>query len=72
MIKVTMLVKRHEDRYETEFTFDSSESKPQAAGALAEFFRKKSMSSQDWQAGIGSKLWSGAERCDCLYGEDGF
>jgi len=41
MIKVTMLVKRHEDRYETEYTFDSSESKPQAADALAEFFRKK-------------------------------
>ncbi len=41
MIKVTMIVKRHEDRYETEFTFDSSESKPKDVEALAEFFRKK-------------------------------
>ena len=41
MIKVNMIVKRQEDRYETEITFDSSESKPEAVEALTAFFRRK-------------------------------
>lgn len=41
MIKVTMIVKRHEDRYEVEFTFDSSESGPENCRLMADFLRKK-------------------------------
>lgn len=41
MIKVNLIVKRHEDRVETEFSFDSSESKVEYVQALAEFLRKK-------------------------------
>ncbi len=41
MIKVTLIVKRHEDRFETELSFDSSESKVEYVQAVAEFLRKK-------------------------------
>lgn len=41
MIKVTLIVKRHEDRFETELSFDSSESKVEYVQALAEFLKKK-------------------------------
>ncbi|MBR4861699.1 MAG: hypothetical protein IKU09_05815 [Firmicutes bacterium] len=41
MIKVTLIVKRHEDRFETELCFDSSESKVEYVQALAEFLKKK-------------------------------
>ncbi len=41
MIKVTLIVKRHEDRFEAELTFDSSESKVEYVQALAEFLKKK-------------------------------
>jgi hypothetical protein len=41
MIKVTLIVKRHEDRFETELSFDSSESKVEYVQAVAEFLKKK-------------------------------
>ncbi len=41
MINVTLIVKRHEDRFETEFGFDSSESTVEYVQAVAEFLRKK-------------------------------
>lgn len=41
MIKVTLTVKRHEDRFETVLSFNSSESKVEYVQVLAEFLRKK-------------------------------
>ena len=41
MIKVNCIVKKHEDRFELELSFDSSESKIEYVQAMAEFLKKK-------------------------------
>ena len=41
MIKVTLIVKKHEDRFETELSFNSAESSVEYVQVLAEFLKKK-------------------------------